>query len=73
MGLLGDRRLEQLRKTHERAEIKGDVLTRLVQLALRWIVSDQPLMPAPMIRSSVFTGTPRTGAEARLDPGQGAC
>ncbi|MBK5938148.1 Rpn family recombination-promoting nuclease/putative transposase [Halochromatium roseum] len=25
------------------AEIKGDVLTRLVQLALRWIFSDQPL------------------------------
>ncbi|MBK1621890.1 hypothetical protein CKO42_26685 [Lamprobacter modestohalophilus] len=25
------------------AEIKGDVLTRLVQLVLRWIVSDQPL------------------------------
>jgi hypothetical protein len=25
------------------AEIKGDVLTRLVQLAMRWIVSDQPL------------------------------
>ncbi|WP_242479728.1 DUF4351 domain-containing protein [Lamprobacter modestohalophilus] len=24
-------------------EIKGDVLTRLVQLALRWIFSDQPL------------------------------
>ncbi|WP_207190972.1 Rpn family recombination-promoting nuclease/putative transposase [Halochromatium salexigens] len=25
------------------AEIKGDVLTRLVQLAMRWIFSDQPL------------------------------
>jgi len=25
------------------AEIKGDVLTRLVQLALRWIFSDQPI------------------------------
>ncbi|MBK5942109.1 hypothetical protein [Halochromatium roseum] len=25
------------------AEIKGDVLIRLVQLALRWIFSDQPL------------------------------
>ncbi|WP_242518278.1 hypothetical protein [Halochromatium roseum] len=25
------------------AEIKGDVLTRLVQLALRWVFSDQPL------------------------------
>ena len=27
------------------AEIKGDVLTRLVQLALRWIFTDEPLEP----------------------------
>ena len=27
------------------AEIKGDVLTRLVQLALRWIYSEEPLEP----------------------------
>jgi hypothetical protein len=32
------------------AEIKGDVLTRLVQLALRWIFTDEPFEPLALIQ-----------------------